>query len=172
VGVAGRVLNFNYHYQIFKNHPRMITLMCKPRRKSRAQEKGRKRPSWNSTDNPNSLLYSSKTALIQLVLLITLIYAGFIKLKVCYFYQNPKLIAYTWPLSSHYIVNFRICNQKSSLAQLRVTSLMSRWISNQSLQKYFLVFQLACLIIGFTVGSIICNCCKTLSIIRHNLMMF
>jgi hypothetical protein len=27
-------------------------------------------------------------------------------------YQNPKLIGYNWPLSSHYIVNFRICYQK------------------------------------------------------------
>jgi hypothetical protein len=68
----------------------IVTHMCKPRRKSRAQEKGRKRPSWNSTDNPTSLIYPSKTTLIQLVLFSTAcrFHGQLIKLKVCHRYKH------------------------------------------------------------------------------------
>ena len=62
-----------------------LTHMCKPCRKSRAQEKCRIRQSWNNTDNPNFLLYSLKTALIQLMLLWTVcrFQGQLIKRKVC-----------------------------------------------------------------------------------------
>jgi hypothetical protein len=47
--------------------------MCKPCRKSITQDKSlsRKKPNWNNTHNPTSLIYPFKTALIQLVLLST-----------------------------------------------------------------------------------------------------